>query len=88
MRSLRSPNGLGFEFGPDGNKEYLTIGCGHCAYSKLFTKQEGADLGGYCMVCNRLICGPCADKGKCEPWEEYLAKKEAEFESRRSMGLT
>jgi hypothetical protein len=86
--SLRKPNGLGFQFGPDGQKEYETIACGHCTRMKLVYRNDQKDLGGVCYICWRLICGPCADKGVCEPWEEYLAKKEAEFESRRSMGLT
>ena len=87
--SLRRPNGLTWEFWPEGKiVEGETLACGHCSSMKYIKQPEERDLGGYCMVCNRLICGPCADKGKCESWEEMLAKKEAEFESRRSMGLT
>ena len=88
MNSLRRPNGLTFEFHPGGEIiEGETLACGHCGRMKVVFKQAEKDLGGYCMICNRLICGPCADLGKCEPLEEYLAKKEAEFRSRRSMGL-
>ena len=85
--NLRSPSGLLFEFSESGEKERPCLACGHCQMQKVIY-EKGQDLGGVCFVCWRLICGPCADKGVCVPWEEMLAKQEAQWESRRSMGLT
>ena len=90
MSLLRKPSGLGFEFSPEGNREGFTLSCGHCGRMKVFMEKKTgeADLGGVCYVCWRLICGLCADEGTCKPLEEWLQKNEAEFQSRRSMGLT
>ena len=88
--SLRKPNGLTWEFHPEGKIiEGETVACGHCTTMEHVHKNsEKEDIGwGVCYVCYRIVCGPCYAKGKCEPWEEYLAKKEAQYESRRSMGL-
>lgn len=87
--SLRKPNGLLFEFGPGkpaSGQESATLGCGHCQKTVISKKQD-VDWG-VCYGCMRVICGPCYGAGKCAPWEEQLAKREQQWESRRSMGLT
>lgn len=89
MSRLRSPNGLLFEFGEDRPASGLvreTVGCGHCQRVEIVYEKD-KDIGGICFVCWRLICGPCADKGNCVPWEEMLARQEARSEARKSMGL-
>lgn len=86
---LRKPSGLLFKTDPDARQmttEYETLSCAHCQRTKVIYK-KGQDMGGLCYVCWSLICGPCTDKGICEPWERQLEKQEARFQSRRSMGL-
>ena len=87
---LRRPSGLLFTTDPDARQmttERPTLTCNHCQYTKVIY-EKGQDLGGLCYVCYKLICGPCVEKGICDPWERQLERMEAEWESRRSMGLT
>jgi hypothetical protein len=31
-----------------------------------------ASVGGYCRVCNRLVCEKCASAQRCAPFEQQL----------------
>ena len=35
------------------------------------------DLGGNCRLCRKMVCGPCADNGVCDPFEEKLLRMES-----------
>jgi len=86
---LRRPSGLLITTDPDARQmvtERETLTCGHCQTTEV-VYEKGQDLGGLCYSCWSLICGPCADRGVCQPWEKQMEVLEARFESRRSMGL-
>lgn len=50
-------------------REWDTITCHHCNVPVLLKSQ---DPGGFCRYCMRAVCGPCADKGTCTPFEKKL----------------
>ena len=80
--------GYAVVLGPDGNVERDTITCFHC--QRVVFIQPGADpssLGGFCRVCMRHICGPCATQGSCRPFEKQLEQMEAKDRLLRSIGI-
>lgn len=62
--------------------EFDTITCAHCNRVVRVKK----DPGGFCRVCMRALCGPCADLGKCTPFEKKLEAWEARDRFLRSVG--
>ena len=76
---MRMPKGYASLTWPEGNIEERDAGsCAHCQaiiHIKPFSSPE--DAGGYCRRCDKIVCGRCADKGICVPWEKMLAKMEA-----------
>lgn len=91
---MRNAQGYATLFDPSqgsGVKECDTFTCGHCQHivhtRPLQDAADAPDAGGLCKVCMRLICGPCADLGKCTPWEVQLQKFEARDRARRSYGV-
>jgi len=57
-----------------GTQEWDTITCQHC--NKMVRLKTKDDLGGFCRLCMKAICGPCADQGQCTPFEKKLEEYE------------
>ncbi len=75
--------GYGVITGPDGIKEFDTCNCRHCGRAWIVKSNDPnnkADPGGWCMVCNAMICPTCAGK-ECKP---FLRKLE-EYEKRQKL---
>lgn len=86
---MRNPGGYAFvtEAGRVV-KERDTFTCAHC--NRCVFVQPGtpaSDCGGFCRQCMKLLCGGCADKGVCTPFEKELEKEEARFRFLKSAGL-
>lgn len=84
------PNGYATIVGPDHPvKEMDTFTCGHCNTVVVCHSTDGGkvDIGGSCRICWTLICGPCADKGKCDPFEKKLERMEQRGRLRRELGV-
>lgn len=62
-------------------KEFDTITCCHCNR----VVRVKADPGGWCMQCMKGLCGPCADKRSCAPFEKKLEAYEKRERFRRSL---
>jgi hypothetical protein len=73
----------------DGHvREYKTTTCSHCLHITVI--RPGEDLGGFCTLCMRNICGPCADLGSCTPFEKKVEQQEREYDRNRmwaSLGI-
>jgi len=73
---MRKPHGYALwvdPWAPGGQIERDTITCAHD--NRVVIVTPGADpslLGGFCRLCYRHICGPCADLGTCMPFERKL----------------
>ena len=53
-------------------REWDTITCHYC--NRIVRVK--ADPGGFCRLCMRAVCGPCADQGSCTPFEKRLDEYE------------
>ena len=85
---MRNPGGYAVLSSPDGMKETDTFTCGHCQHlSHVKPLVDAADIGGLCKICNRLICGPCTDKGICAPWEEQFKRMETRERFLKAVGI-
>jgi hypothetical protein len=85
---MRRPGGYAIRAGEDGVREWDTFTCGHCQRVTLVeARQDPSKLGGFCRVCMKHICGPCADNGTCRPFEKALEQAEARDRFLRSAGL-
>jgi hypothetical protein len=62
-------------------QEWDTLTCAHC--SRVVFVQR--DPGGFCRVCMKNICGPCADRGRCDPYEKKLERAERQAALWRAM---
>lgn len=63
--------------------------CAHCqAIVVVKPYCDPADAGGFCRVEMKFICGPCADKGRCTPWEKTMERIEAKGRFLRSAGFS
>lgn len=84
---LSSQHHLGYAVltSPDGIKQCDTFTCGHCNYVVHIPKDRMP--GGTCGVCWKLICDPCVDKGKCDPFEKKLERIESRDRFMRQVGL-
>lgn len=61
--------------GPERTAEADTITCAHCQRVVFLHNQDGtkkADVAVRCGMCDRLMCVPCAEKARCEPFEKKL----------------
>lgn len=59
--------------------EQDTFTCCHCnriVFLKASPNVPKPDIGGFCRLCMKNTCGPCADKGTCEPFEKKLERME------------
>ena len=86
---MRAPGGYGVIFDPQVStptQERDTFTCGHCQAVVFVTPQcDGADAGGLCKQCMRLICPRCVDRMVCVPWEKMLEMQEAKGRTFRSV---
>ncbi len=74
--------------GPDDSKEFDTISCAHCQFVMHIAKRAEADqLGGFCRMCMKHICGRCADEGSCRPFEKKLDEYERRMRLHQELGL-
>lgn len=55
-------------------RERDTITCAHC--NGIVFVEPGKDPGGFCRLCYRHLCTPCADAGVCTPFEKRLDQAE------------
>lgn len=71
---MRNPHGYGIIVEPGvATVEFDTVQCAHCNRIQHMTPQQSAsDMGGWCFRCAQCVCGPCADKGTCTPFEKKL----------------
>jgi hypothetical protein len=75
--------------GERDTREWHTVTCAHCQNVRLFESgKDPSDLGGFCRLCMKHICGPCADKGTCTPWEKKMEEAEARYRFLVSAGLS
>ena len=52
-----------------------TITCSHCQRVVALHERDGRRKSGvavHCHGCDRLVCVPCAETGRCEPFERQL----------------
>lgn len=77
-RSQASHRGAAIIVDPDAPLlELHTITCCHCQRVVHFKAgQSEADIGGFCRLCMKATCGPCADGGACVPFEAKLERME------------
>jgi len=73
---MRKPQGYALWVDPEapgGQIERDTITCAHC--QRIVVVKPGVDpssLGGFCRMCYRHLCSPCANAGICTPFERKL----------------
>lgn len=89
LRYTREARGYQIETGPEGFvKENDTFTCSHCQRITVLRPMcDPTEAGGLCKCCMGLICGPCVDRGGCDPIEKKLARAEASYNARRSYGI-
>lgn len=69
-------------------KERDTFTCFHCNNIVIVEPRANPDsLGGFCRLCMKNVCTPCADAGACVPFEKKLEQMEAQDRLRRSLGV-
>lgn len=77
MRTARSGGSLIITDPDAPTVEMDTVTCCHCNTIVLVgPRQDPADAGGFCRLCMKHTCGPCADLGTCTPFEAKLEKME------------
>ena len=72
---MRNPGGYAIWASPDADiavVEKDTFTCVHCNTVVAVLPMGKGDQGGFCMRCMKNICGPCADLGRCQPFEKWL----------------
>lgn len=85
---MHRPGGYLIGTGPAGLVcESDTFTCGHCCRVVMCGRHRGADIGGFCKCCTKLICGPCVDAGQCTPLEKKLEAMERRADILRSYGM-
>jgi hypothetical protein len=72
---VRNPHGYAVWTGGDGpDLEMDSVTCVHCN-TVVFVKTDLSNIG-FCTKCMDQLCGACADKGTCTPWEKRLEQME------------
>lgn len=69
---MRNPQGYALWIGEGKDKEADTITCNHCNRVVVVPPPPAPLNTGFCRMCMDHICGPCADKGSCTPFEKKL----------------
>jgi hypothetical protein len=85
---MRRPGGEVHVSDPEGpDTRFDTFTCNHCN-TVVFVKpmQDPSELGGFCRMCMRHICGPCTAHAGCIPFEKKLDAMERRERLRRSCG--
>ena len=84
---MRRPQGYGVEFSPEGIvKEEDSFTCGHCnAVVFVAPLADPSSFGGFCRLCMRHVCEPCAGQGGCDPFEKKLERMESKGRSLRAI---
>lgn len=67
---MRNPHGHIVWSGEGSGLELDTVTCIHCN-TVVFVKMDMSNVG-FCRKCMDHVCGPCADSGKCLPFEKQL----------------
>ena len=85
---MRNPGGCALWEGGGAPIERDTFTCSHCNSIVIVTpKQSPAEAGGFCRMCMKPICGPCADEGCCVPFEKRLEEDERRYRLRQAVGV-
>jgi hypothetical protein len=86
---MRRPHGFGIIVEPDRPTiEFDTVTCAHCnCFFRVKPREDPTNAGGFCRQCMDYLCGPCADKGTCTPFEKQVEEMEARDRFMRSAGL-
>lgn len=80
-------DGYAFVVDPEKLQEFDTLTCAHCQFVMHIQKRAEADqLGGFCRMCMKHICGRCANKG-CTPFEKKLDEYERKSRLHQAIGL-
>jgi hypothetical protein len=76
---VAAPRGYLIITDPDApTKEWDTFTCCHCQrIVPIRPRAPASECGGFCRLCFKEICGTCADKGSCDPFEKQLERIEA-----------
>lgn len=54
-----------------------TFTCQHCnTVVEVPPFRDAAEVGGWCLVCQKLICAGCVDRGECRPFEKECDRVE------------
>jgi hypothetical protein len=85
---VRRPHGYAVWSDPDGVVERDTFTCNHCN-RVCFVRPlaDASEQHGFCLRCMRNICGPCADVGRCAPFEKLIEEAEQRERFARAAGL-
>lgn len=86
---MRNPGGYAIWVGEEGVlREQDTFTCCHCN-TIVFVKPAAppSESGGFCRLCMKPTCGPCADKGECTPFEKKLEAIERSDRLARAAGI-
>ena len=85
---MRNPQGYAIVVDPEGPpKEADTVTCSHCQRLVFVGGYvDPTELGGFCRMCMKHICGPCADKGACVPFEKKLEEFERKARFHQAVG--
>lgn len=69
-------------------QEMDTLTCAHCQTIVFLHKPDGTrteDQGGFCVKCFKGVCGPCADLGRCTPFEKKIEEYERRAIAQRNL---
>jgi hypothetical protein len=71
---MRRPGGYAIVTEPGAaDVERDTFTCAHCnCVVFVAPRQDPSTMGGFCRMCMAHLCGPCADAGRCSPFEKKL----------------
>lgn len=68
--------------------ELDSVTCAHCNRVVLIpARADPSTLGGFCRLCMKHVCGPCADWVTCVPYERAMERAEQRERFLRSVGV-
>lgn len=71
-------------------RESDTATCSHCQRIIMLHDAHGArraNVAVHCHGCDKIICVPCAETARCEPFEKKLEAIEGRARFHRSVGV-